>query len=87
MDKFAYYEAAFVRHNSIFCRTLSNVIIPFEHYPIIRPDIGKKEKEIIINTFVNSHFMYCQLALHFCSKSSQNKIETNSVCVSEINHR
>ena len=37
--------------------------------------IGKKEKEIIINTFAYSHFMYCLLAWHFCSKSSQNKKE------------
>ena len=37
--------------------------------------LGKKEKETIINSFVYSNFMYCPLTWHFCSKSSQNKIE------------
>jgi len=37
--------------------------------------IGEKEKEIILNTFVYSNFMYCPLAWHFCPKLSQTKIE------------
>ena len=37
--------------------------------------LGKKEKDTIINSFLYSNFMYCPLTWHFCSKSSQNKIE------------
>ena len=41
----------------------------------IQSYIGKKEKEIIINTFVYFQFIHYPLAQHFCSKSSQNKIK------------
>ena len=41
----------------------------------IQSYICKKEKEIIINTFLYSHFMYCPLAWHFCFKSFQNRME------------
>ena len=43
-----------------------NVVSRIQRY------IGKKEKEININTFLYSHFMYYPLAWHFCSKLSQN---------------
>ena len=62
----------FEKHISTICKKASrqlNTISQIQSY------IGKKEKEIITNTFVYSHFMYYPLACHFCSKSSQNKIE------------
>ena len=37
--------------------------------------MGKKEKEILINSFVYSDFNYCPCIWHFCSKKSMRKIE------------
>ena len=62
----------FKNHVSTICKKASrqlNAICRIQNY------LGKKEKEIIVNTFVYSNFMYCPLAWHFCHKSSQNMIE------------
>ena len=37
--------------------------------------MGKKEKEILINSFVHSNFNYCPLVWHLCSKNLMRKIE------------
>ena len=37
--------------------------------------IDKKEKEAIINSFIQSNFNYCALVWHFCLCKSSNKIE------------
>ena len=58
----------FEKHISIICKSAStqwNAISQIQCY------IGQKDKEISIKNFVYSHFMYCPLAWHFCSKSSQ----------------
>ena len=62
----------FAEHVSGICRKASNQLNAISR---IQNYIGEKEKEIVINTFVYSNFMYCPLAWHFCPKSSQNKIE------------
>ena len=62
----------FEKHVSTICKKASNQLNAISR---IQSYLGKKEKNIIINTFVYSNFMYCPLTWHFCSKSSQNKIE------------
>ena len=37
--------------------------------------MGKKEKEVIINSFIYANFNYCPLVWHFCSCESARKIE------------
>ena len=62
----------FEKHVSTICGNANrqlNAISRIQRY------IGEKEQEIIVNTFVYSHFMHCPLVWHFCSKSSKNKIE------------
>ena len=37
--------------------------------------IGFQERDILINSFINTNFNYCPLVWHFSSKKSINKIE------------
>ena len=37
--------------------------------------MGFNEKEVLLNSFVCSHFNYCPLVWHFCSSKSLYKIE------------
>ena len=66
----------FENHVSNICKKASRQLNPVSR---IQRYMGKKAKEIIINTFVYSHYMYCLLAWHFCSKSSQNKNQYRSL--------
>ena len=62
----------FAKHISANCRKASNQLNAISR---IQNYLGKKEKKILINSFVYSNFNYCPLTWHFCSKSSQKKIE------------
>ena len=64
----------FEKHISTICK---KAIRQLNAISCIQRYISKKEKEIIINAFVYSDFVYSPLAWHFCSKSSQNKLEKN----------
>ena len=41
----------------------------------LKNQMGKKEKEMLINSFVYSNFHYCPLVCHFLSKKWMRKIE------------
>ena len=62
----------FDKQVSNICRKANNQLNAIGR---IQNYLGEKGKKTILNTFVYSNFMYCPLTWHFCSKSSQNKIE------------
>ena len=62
----------FLKKVANICRKANNELNAIGR---IQNFLGKEEKETNINSFVYSNFMYCPLTWHFCSKSSQNKIE------------
>ena len=69
------------KHISTLCRKASkqlNAIGRVQHY------IGKIKKEIIINFFVYSNFMYYPLTWHFCSKEYKKNEWKFSVLVPKI---
>ena len=62
----------FEKHVSTICKKASRQSNAISR---IQRCIGNKKEKNIINTLVYYHVMYCPLTWHFCSKSSQNKIE------------
>ena len=62
----------FDNHVSNLCKRASmqlNAIYRLKQY------MGKKQLEVLINSFVYSNFNYCPLIWHFCSCQSSNKVE------------
>ena len=62
----------FETHVSKLCNKASNQLNAICR---LQPYLGQKEKETIINTFVQSNFNYGSSIWHFCNKKSQNKVE------------
>ena len=65
-------KLCFEQHISTLCKKASNQLNAIGG---IQKNMGFKEKEILLNSFVYSNFNYCPLVWHFCSSKSLNKIE------------
>ena len=65
-------KLSFDNHVASLCKKAANQLNALCR---IHNHMGKKEKEVIINSFIYSNFNYCPLVWHFCSKRALNKIE------------
>ena len=63
---------SFNRDISTLCKKASNQLNTIGK---IQKYIVFKEKEVLLNSFVLSHFSYCPLVWHFCYSKSLKKIE------------
>ena len=62
----------FDKHVELICQKASrqlNALKRLTNY------LEEKEKRILVNSFILSHFNYCPLVWLFCNKKSKNKIE------------
>ena len=63
---------SFNKHISTLCKKASNQLNAIER---IQKYIRFKEKEVLLNSFIQSNFNYSPLVWHFCSSKSLKKIE------------
>ena len=62
----------FDEHVSFLCKKAAAQLNAISR---IKYNLGQKEKEAILNSFIFSNFNYCPLVWHFCSAKSMQKIE------------
>ena len=64
----------FGKHVSSLCQKAANQLNAISR---LKNYMGKKEIEVLINSFIYSNFNYCPLVWHFCSKKAMKKIDKN----------
>ena len=62
----------FDNHVSNLCKQAS---MQLNFISCLKQYTGRKEIEVLINSFIYSNFNYCPLIWHFCSCQSSNKVE------------